>query len=158
MPPAHGPPSLPSQEIRDNWHGETPLEQILSRLRVELPRMISVRVDYSMSKRVLHAMLDDVVETVEKASKDHLRDALPGLAPPPLGRASTGYLPDSYGGGSMSTSPGLTVQGSTSSEVSSAKSGRSRCTSFTRASTMSNLGMREQYNYELSIGRMSSTD
>jgi hypothetical protein len=63
-------------EIVRNWTGATPLGEMLGRLRSELPKLISVRVDYSMSSRVLKAMLDDVVETVEGASRRRHREMM----------------------------------------------------------------------------------
>jgi len=56
-------------QIEQNWNGSQPLDEILPKMLTMIPNCISTRVDYSMSKRVLHAMMEDVVETVERASK-----------------------------------------------------------------------------------------
>lgn len=60
-------------EVRKNYRGKMSLEKALERLRTEIPAIISKRVDYSMSKRVLTAMLDDVAEAVQLQGAKRLR-------------------------------------------------------------------------------------
>jgi len=56
------------EEIRENYNGHSPLGEVLARMKTELPRIISKRVDYSMSRRVLNAMLEDVLDAIKTQS------------------------------------------------------------------------------------------
>ena len=94
------------EQIEKNWVGQASLDEIMQKLMTVIPNCISVRVDYSMSKRVLNAMLEDVVETVERATKLAF-----GSRAPSMSRAGTAVL----------TGPSLRVSWSnSSSELSNA--------------------------------------
>ena len=62
--------------IKSSYQGRTPLPEILARMKDELPKIISKRLDYSMSRRVLAAMIDDVIDAVKTHSIARLNQRL----------------------------------------------------------------------------------